>query len=78
MNANLVITTQTKENVLTVPGAAITKKGDTLYVKKILNEKTKEFKEVVITTGSKGDGNMTEVLSGLTAGERIGLVEKTN
>lgn len=78
MNANLVITTQTKDGVLAIPGAAITKKGDTSLVKKILNTKTKEFKEVTITTGVKGDGNMIEVLSGLVAGDNIGLIEKTN
>lgn len=78
MNANLVITTQTKENVLSIPGAAITKKGDKSLIKKILNEKTKQFTEVEITTGLKGDGNMTEVLSGLVAGDKIGLIEKTN
>lgn len=78
MNANLVITTQTKDNVLAIPGAAINKKGNTLYVKKILNEKTKEFKEVEVTTGIKGDGNMTEITSGLAGGDKIGLIEKTD
>lgn len=76
MNANIVITTGTKEGVIAVPGATIEKRDGKNYVKVITNEKKKKYTEREVTTGIVGDGNMTEITSGLVAGESVALVEK--
>ncbi len=75
MNANLTITTGTKENVLAIPGASITKVDDQQIVKKITDVKKKKFVEVSVSTGIMGDGNMTEITSGLTTGDSVALIE---
>lgn len=76
MNANIVVTTGTKENVIAIPGAAIENKDGKKNVRVITNEKRKKYIEREVTTGLVGDGNMTEVLSGLVAGEKVALVSK--
>lgn len=76
MNANLTITTGTKEHVLAIPGATITKTDTTMTVKKIIDSKKKKSIVVPVTTGIVGDGNMTEILSGLVLGDSVALVEK--
>lgn len=76
MNANITITTGTKEGVVAVPGATIEKREGKNYVKVITNEKKKKYIEREVTTGIIGDGNMTEITSGLVSGESVALVEK--
>ncbi len=75
MNANLIITTGTKENVLAIPGATITKKDEVSTVKRITDIKKKKFKDTEVVTGIVGDGNMTEIVSGLVAGDSVALVD---
>lgn len=75
MNANIVITTGTKENVIAIPGAAITKKDGKSYVNIITDEKKKKYKEQEVVVGIKGDGNLVEVVSGLSVGDKIALIE---
>jgi HlyD family secretion protein len=78
MNANLTVTTGVTENVLTIPGASITKKDAVSTVKRITNEKNKKYTVVEITTGAIGDGNMVEVVAGLTLeNDTIALLEAT-
>lgn len=76
MNANIVITTGTKESVIAIPGAAIEKTEGKNLVRVITNEKKKSFVEREVVVGIVGDGNMTEITSGLVAGESVALVEK--
>ncbi len=76
MNANIVITTGTKEGVIAVPGATIEKREGKNYVKVITNEKKKKYIEREVTTGIIGDGNMTEIVSGLSVGENVALIQK--
>ncbi len=76
MNANLTIITNTKDNVLAVPGASLFKKDDKSFVRKIIDINKKKFKEVEVVTGIVGDGNMTEILSGLISGDTVALIEK--
>lgn len=76
MNTNITITTGIKESVLAIPGAAIEKREGKSYIKVITNTKKKKFVEREIVTGVVGDGNMTEVVSGLSVGENVALVEK--
>lgn len=75
MNANLTITTGTKEQVLAVPGASITDRDGQKVVKKIIDTNKKKFTEVPVTVGIVGDGNMTEIMSGLSEGDNVALIE---
>jgi HlyD family secretion protein len=77
MNANLVITTGQKNGVLAIPNAAVNKRDNKNYVLVITNEKKKSYKEVPVTTGIIGSGNLVEIVSGLNVGEKVALVEKS-
>ncbi len=76
MNANLVITTGQKNGVLAIPNASVTKRDGQNYVLVITNEKKKSYKEVPVTTGIIGSGNLVEIVSGLNIGDKVALVEK--
>jgi HlyD family secretion protein len=75
MNANIVITTGVKDGVIAIPGAALTKVDGKTMVKVITNEKKKKFIEREVVIGIVGNGNMNEIVSGLSVGEKIALVE---
>ena len=78
MNANLVITTGKKDAVLAIPNASVTKRDNQNYVLVITNEKKKSYKEVPVTTGIVGSGNLVEIVSGLNVGDKVALVEKAS
>lgn len=68
MTANLLLTTEKKTNVLTVPSGAIL----TIKEKKYLQIKTTDgFEEREVVTGNVGTLGETEIVSGLQAGETI-------
>ncbi len=77
MNANLIITTGVKENVIAISGAALVKKDNKVFIKKIIDSKKKTYSEVEVTTGTTGDGNMVEIKSGITVGDFVALIEKS-
>ena len=66
VNARLLVTTL--ENVVTVPTSAIQRGAPGAYVYAINPDSTVSVRQ--IATGAV-DGNVTEVKSGLTAGERV-------
>lgn len=68
MTANLVITGQSKDNVLAALKRSIYRKDDKQYVKVMDGSTTKE---VEITTGFEGSLGKVEVLSGLKAGDKV-------
>ncbi len=76
MNAEITITSNTKENVLSIPGASITKRDGKSFVNVITNEKRRKSEEREIKTGTTGDGNLVEVLSGLSKIDHITLPVK--
>lgn len=76
MNSEIVITTLNKPEVLSIPKAAIVEREGKSYVSVLIDEKGKKYKEVEVTTGVSGDGNMVEVLSGITSGDNIAIVVK--
>jgi RND family efflux transporter MFP subunit len=76
MNANLTIVTNTKNDVLAIPGAALFKKDDKSFVRKITDINKKKFKEIEVVPGIVGDGNMTEIVSGLLLTDTVALIEK--
>jgi HlyD family secretion protein len=69
MTANLAITTDQKEDVLLVPNSALLPKGAGRVVQ-VPNAEGRGVTEVEVQTGLT-DGVQTEVLSGLSEGDRI-------
>jgi RND family efflux transporter MFP subunit len=74
MTANMTIVTAEIPDILVVP-ARVIKKNDTgeQYVDKIVETRGRREKtqEVVVTTGLRGDGDILEIKTGLTEGDRI-------
>ena len=68
MTANIIITTDFRKNVLTIPQRAIKEKQGKKIVK-IPHNKT--FQETEIETGLKGSSGRIEVLSGLNQGDKV-------
>ncbi|MCX6747955.1 MAG: efflux RND transporter periplasmic adaptor subunit, partial [Candidatus Nomurabacteria bacterium] len=75
MNADLTILLSKKENVLVVPKLALVEHDGKTYIRIISDMKTKAYAEREVTTGMEGDGNLIEVLTGVTEGENIALVK---
>ncbi len=76
MNANIVITTFTKENVLVVPLLSIKTVDGVSTVGLITNDKRKLYEDVPVTLGAVGDGNLVEVGSGLSEGDSVVVINK--
>lgn len=76
MNANMTILAWVRPNVLSVPKAAIEIRDDGAYVRVVTDEKKNKTEDRKVTTGSLGDGNMIEVTSGLTVGEKVAVNKK--
>jgi RND family efflux transporter MFP subunit len=70
MTANIDILSNKKENVIFVPSRSIITKNGKKFVKIVINEKNKT-KETNILTGIKGSDGRTEVISGLSVGDKI-------
>ena len=68
MTANLVITTATRENVLTVPQRAVIEKNSHKAVRVLIN---KEMKEQIVQTGLRGRQGEIEIISGLKEGDKV-------
>jgi len=69
MTANLTIVVANKKGVLLVPNTALLPKGAG-HVVQVPNADGKGFTEVDVTTGLT-DGTNTEIVSGLSEGQRI-------
>lgn len=67
MTANVIITTDKKENVIGIPHRAIISKNGTKFVRVL---KWGKIEEVEVQTGLKGDSN-TEITSGLKEGDEV-------
>jgi len=68
MTANAVITTARKDNILIIPARAVIDKNGNKYARILANN---QIKEAVVTLGLRGDGGMTEVLSGAKEGDEV-------
>jgi HlyD family secretion protein len=71
MNANIVIVAGEKKGVLALPKEAVIVVDGKNVVKSVINEKKNKFKDVEVSTGFLGDGNLLEIVSGLSEGDRI-------
>lgn len=74
MTANVDITTDTREDALSVPTRAVrTREGSERYVRVVENGREQE---VSVTVGLRADDGRTEILSGVTEGQEIILSVK--
>lgn len=73
MNAEVKVQVLSKQSVISIPLAAVTKKDGVAYVNVITNEKKNKYRETPITLGTIGDGNMVEVTSGLREDSKIAI-----
>ena len=70
MTANTDILTHESDNVLTVPTRAIVDATSTKAVR-ILNSDGKTYKSVSVVIGLKGSDGVSEIVSGITAGQKV-------
>ncbi len=68
MTANSVITTDSLENVISVPSRAIVEDGTSRVVRLLVNE---EVEEVEVEVGLRGDNGQVEIKSGIKAGDEV-------
>lgn len=69
MTANVVIITNSKENVLLAPNRAIIEKnGSGKYIRRLQND---NLEEIPVKIGLKGDEGLVEILDGLKAGDTV-------
>jgi multidrug efflux pump subunit AcrA (membrane-fusion protein) len=68
MTANVIITTDKRENILSVPQGIVTEKDSKKFVT-VVRGNTETVTEV--TTGSISSTGQTEILSGLSAGDVV-------
>jgi len=76
MNANMTITASEKAGVIAIPRAALVMEEGKYFANIITNEKHKKYERREVTIGQEGDGNLVEILTGLTEGEKIAIVAK--
>ncbi|MBN2854401.1 efflux RND transporter periplasmic adaptor subunit [Patescibacteria group bacterium] len=69
MTANVVITTDKRDEVISVPARAIIENGDDKTRVRLLVDG--ELKEVEVETGLRGDTGQIEIKSGIKAGDEI-------
>ena len=76
MNVNMIITAWEKPGVIAVPKAAVTTETGGISTVNIVTSEKKSKTEVrTVTLGAVGDGNLVEVISGLSVGEKIGITK---
>ncbi len=75
MSADIDIKTAEKNDVITVPLRAVKTEGDREYVEILKADNTAE--KVFVETGLKGDEGLVEIVSGLSGGEKIITLTKT-
>lgn len=71
MTDNMTILVAQKKNVLAVLSSAVINRDGKKYVKVIDDLKNKTYHEVPVQTGLEADGGLTEITSGLSAGQEI-------
>lgn len=74
MNAEITVIALEKNNVISVPKAGVIVRDSKSYVHVITDEKKKKYTEVEVITGITGDGNLVEIVSGLSQDAKIAIV----
>lgn len=74
MNANMNITAWQKTGIIAIPKAAVTTGDDGVStVSVVINEKKGKTEDRLVTLGDVGDGNLVEILTGLSEGESVAV-----
>lgn len=76
MTANMTIVTAQVPQVLVIPGRMITTVDGVATVQVVTDERKQKTASRTVTTGLRGDGDMVEIQSGLTEGERVWWIAK--
>lgn len=71
MTANMTILTAEVDNVLVLPGRVITTEAATSFVQLITDDRKEKTTPREVVLGLKGDGDMVEIQSGVTEGDRV-------
>ena len=71
MTADMTITTGSATGALTLPGRVITENDGAYYVDVITDPRRNKTEERLITLGLRGDGDVVEITSGLTEGDKV-------
>jgi HlyD family secretion protein len=78
MSADIDIKTAEKKDVVSIPLRAVKTEGDREYVEILKTQDKKEVTEkVFVKTGLRGDDGMVEIVSGLSGGEAVVTLTKT-
>jgi hypothetical protein len=77
MSADTDIHTAEKNNVIFISERAIKNDGDKKYVEILKDEKNNITDKAYVQTGMRGDDGMIEITSGLTGGENVITLSKT-
>ncbi len=77
MTANMTVIVFSKPKVLVVPQKSIIEKDGKTFVQTPINKKKGLTQDVAVTVGQTGDGNLVEVVSGISEGEEVVIQEST-
>jgi len=77
MSADVNIHTAEKNDVVFIPERAIKNDGDQKYVEILKDEKNNIIDRAYVETGMRGDDGMIEITSGLSGGESVITLSKT-
>jgi HlyD family secretion protein len=77
MSADVNIHTAEKNSAVFIPERAIKNDGDKKYVEIMKDEKNNLIDKSYVQTGMRGDDGMIEITSGLTGGENVITLSKT-
>jgi HlyD family secretion protein len=71
MTANITVKTGSREDVLVVPGRAVSLEGGANYVTILVDETTNETEKRSVTVGLRGSDGNIEIIEGLSEGEKV-------
>jgi multidrug efflux pump subunit AcrA (membrane-fusion protein) len=74
MSADVYITTATRQDVLVVPQRAVRSDGDRRYV--LVELSPGQTEERTVSLGLRGDDGLVEVLTGLSEGDAVVVLER--
>lgn len=76
MNANMTIIAWEKPQVIVMPKAGLSMENGKYFVRLITDEKHKKYENREVVIGESGDGNLIEIVSGISESDKIAIVSK--
>ena len=71
MTANIIITIDSKENVLVVPLRAIKEKDSVKFVRVASDKASQDYAEIEVEIGLRSNQGTVEIISGLNEGDKV-------